>query len=80
MKNFLTFNAIFLLAIAVDLHAESPSGVSVSYQLPTAGVLPITYCVTLAIVDAKNPDWIISQFACGTARTVTAENFGRFEL
>jgi hypothetical protein len=40
--------------------------------------LPRTYLVTLAIVQAENPDWIVSQFACGVARTVTAENGGQF--
>ena len=34
--------------------------------------------MTLAIVDPKNPDWIISQFVSGVARTVTAENGGQF--
>ena len=50
----------------------------VAYELPTDGPLPRTYLVTLAIVDAKNPDWIISEFAAGVARTVTAENRGKF--
>ena len=54
------------------------AGVPVRYQLPAAGPLPRTYRVTLAIVDRKNPDWIISQFAAGVARTVTAENGGKF--
>ena len=54
------------------------NGVPVGYQLPTDGPLPRTYCVTLAIVDAKNPAWIVSQFACAVPRTVTAENGGRF--
>lgn len=54
------------------------TGVPVAYELPTDGPLPRTYCVTLAIVEAKNPDWIVSQFACAVARTVTAENGGRF--
>ena len=58
--------------------AGEATGVAVSYQLPTDGPLPRTYRVTLAIVDPKNPDWIISQFACGAARTVTAENGGKF--
>ena len=61
-----------------DRRAGPTVGVPVSYQLPTDGPLPRTYRVTLAIVDAKNPDWIISQFACGVARTVTAENGGKF--
>jgi hypothetical protein len=59
--------------------AQEPSdGVSVSYQLPEAGPLPQAYRITLAIVDPKNPEWILSQFARGVVRTVTAENQGRF--
>ena len=50
----------------------------VSYQLPTSGPLPRTYRVTLAITDPKNPDWIVSTFAAGVPRTVTAANKGRF--
>ena len=38
------------------------NGATISYQLPLDGPLPRTYCVTLAIVDAKNPDWIVSTF------------------
>ena len=35
--------------------------------------------MTLAIVDPKNPDWLISQFVrSGVVRTVTAENQGKF--
>ena len=54
---------------------QSP-GVPVSYSLPTTPGK--TWRVTLAIVDAKNPDWIISQFASGAVRMVTAENGGKF--
>ena len=54
------------------------SGVPVAYQLPTDGPLPRTYLVTLAIVDVKNPEWIISQFLRGEPRTVTAQNHGKF--
>jgi hypothetical protein len=57
---------------------ERVVGVPVSYELPTTGSLPQTYRVTLAIVDAKRPSWIISQFAAGVVRTVTAENGGKF--
>ncbi len=53
-------------------------GVPVAYTLPTTGPLPRTYRVTLAVVDPKNPNWIISQFLCGAPRTVTAENKGAF--
>ncbi len=63
---------------------ESPSvmsdsaGAVVHYQLPTDGALPQTYLVTLAVTDPRDPDWIVSNFACGVVRTVTAENQGRF--
>lgn len=70
-----------LLALSLLLAGQSPAqnaGVPVSYQLPTTGPLPQTYRVTLAIVDEKKPDWIISQFAAGVVRTVTAENGGKF--
>lgn len=63
---------------AQEVSDNPTKGVPVSYRLPTTGSLPQTYRVTLAIVDAKNPDWIISQFAAGVARTVTAENGGTF--
>jgi hypothetical protein len=53
-------------------------GVAVSYQLPTDGPLPQTYRVTLAITAPNNADWIVSQFAAGVVRTVTAENGGKF--
>lgn len=53
-------------------------GVPVSYELPADGPLPQTYRVTLAITAPDNPDWIVSQFACGVVRTVTAENQGQF--
>ena len=53
-------------------------GVPVSYELPSDGPLPRTYRVTLAITAPDNPDWIVSQFACGVVRTVTPENQGKF--
>ncbi|MCX7049903.1 MAG: hypothetical protein NTX50_31025 [Candidatus Sumerlaeota bacterium] len=65
----------FFLMLAMTAGAQ-PTGVSVSYQLPDT--LGETYCVTLAIVDPKNPDWIVSQFVAGAARTVTKENGGKF--
>ncbi|HUU90162.1 MAG TPA: hypothetical protein VM238_03015 [Phycisphaerae bacterium] len=59
--------------------AQNPViGVPIAYQLPTDGPLPKTYRVTLAVTDPKNPDWIVSTFLAGAARTVTAENQGRF--
>ncbi len=76
MKNLHLFVA-FLLFIS-SVNAVDNVGVPISYQLPTSGPLPQTYRVTLAIVDPKNPDWIISQFACGAARKVTKENGGKF--
>jgi len=75
-----------LLAASISMVCAAPppapaamkTGAGVAYQLPADGPLPRTWRVTLAIVDAKNPDWIISQFACGVVRTVTAENGGKF--
>ena len=71
--------ACFVAAVGGSIGAaesSKPTGVPVTYALPnTPGE---TYRVTLAIVDPANPDWIISQFAAGVARTVTAENAGRF--
>jgi hypothetical protein len=52
--------------------------VIIHYQLPTDGLLPRTYLVTLAITEAKDSNWVISNFASGVVRTVTAENQGRF--
>jgi hypothetical protein len=57
---------------------EASSSVSVHYQLPTDGPLPRTYLVTLAMTDPRNSDWVVSNFASGLVRTVTAENQGRF--
>src|SRR4051812_6329934 len=66
--------ALLLFAFLTPLARAVP----VAYQLPTDGPLPKTYRVTLAIVEAKNPNWIVSQFSCGVVRTVTAENKGKF--
>jgi len=66
-------------AQAAEPGADSPAGgTTVTYQLPADGPLPKTYRVTLAIVDPKNPDWILSTFVAGAPRTVTAENKGSF--
>ena len=65
-------------AATPDESPASPASCQVSYQLPADGPLPRTYCVTLAVVAPKNPDWIISQFVAGAPRTVTAENQGHF--
>lgn len=66
-------------AMGADVPASKPAvGVPVEYQLPTEGPLPRTYRVTLAIVDAKDPNWIVSTFVAGEPRTVTSENRGRF--
>jgi hypothetical protein len=56
---------VVFVAVLLFLTGQSPAqnvGVPVSYQLPATGPLPQTYRVTLAIVDEKNPAWIISQF------------------
>ncbi len=82
-----TITMIISLAVALLLQLQAMSapppqnaatGAQVSYELPTDGPLPKTYLVTLAIVDPKNTDWIISTFVAGEPRTVTAENKGKF--
>lgn len=72
------YRLIILSLLSVAALAAEVAGAEISYRLPTDGPLPRTWRVTLAITDPKNPDWIISQFAAGVARTVTAENGGRF--
>lgn len=74
----LSLLSVAWLALATVAAAAPAGGVPVRFQLPTAGPLPQTWRVTLAIVDAQNPDWIVSQFVCGEPFTVTAENQGRF--
>src|SRR5436190_18866390 len=70
--------ALLLLSLPLAAQERPAKGVEVHYQLPQDGPLPRPWRVTLAIVDPKNPDWIISQFAAGVVRTVTKENGGRF--
>ena len=70
--------AIIFAAILAGAPHAAETGVKVPYQLPLDGPLPKTYCVTLAIVDPKNPDWIVSTFVAAQPRTVTAENQGKF--
>ena len=73
---------LFSLAVVCGLLSTADgrgrSGVDVRYTLPSAGPLPQTYRVTLAIIDPKNPDWILSTFLAGQPRTVTVANQGRF--
>jgi hypothetical protein len=76
---------LFVLLLPAHGRAETPApssapgpGVVVHYRLPTDGPLPRTYLVTLAVTEAKNPDWIVSNFASGVVRTVTADNQGKF--
>lgn len=66
---------LFSLAAA---SCASEVGANISYRLPLDGPLPKTYCVTLAIVDAKNPNWIVSTFVAAQPHEVTAENQGKF--
>ncbi|HYG77350.1 MAG TPA: hypothetical protein VEK08_20255 [Planctomycetota bacterium] len=68
----------FVVTFCFRALCAEATGVSVSYTLPADGPLPATYLVTLAVTDPKNPDWIVSQFVSGAARTVTAENKGKF--
>jgi hypothetical protein len=78
----LGFVAALLLSLAyaqtVSSDPSANSSVSVHYQLPTDGPLPRTYLVTLAVTDPRDPNWVVSNFASGVVRTVTAENQGRF--
>lgn len=67
-----------LAAPGAEPPKDSTTGAKISYQLPADGDQPKTWRVTLAIVDPKNPDWIISQFVSGGVRTVTKENGGKF--
>lgn len=69
--------ALGVLAVWSQAPAK-PTGVAVSYQLPTTGPLPHTYRVTVAITDPKNPKWIIDTVVAGGVRTVTAANMGKF--
>jgi len=46
---------------------------SVTYELPAVQKGEKTYLVTLAIVDAKNPDWVVSTFVAGKPVTVTPD-------
>ena len=70
--------AVVLISLLELRAADARQGAEISYALPADGPLPRTYRVTLAIVDAKNPYWIISQFLAGEPRTVTRENGGKF--
>jgi len=68
----------FLVAtlLSVRALAEIPAGDPVSYELPTRRAKTVR--VTLAIVDPKNPDWIISHSSTarrGPSRKRTAEIF-----
>ena len=83
MKLLSVWKSLLLLAVSwagavSQSSGDAAVGTPVTYQLPADGVLPQTYLVTLAIVDSKNPDWILSTFVAGAPRTVTAENKGKF--
>ena len=72
---------VILLCLVTAVHGAAAevvaSGVPIQYTLPSEGSPSKTWRVTLAIIDPKNPAWIISQFAAGVVHTVTAENDGR---
>lgn len=59
-----------LFLALLPLGAVAAPGVPVTYELPKTSAAEETYLVTLAVVDAKNPDWIISTFVSGQPRTV----------
>jgi len=69
-------SAAFITLLGLTSPLKAQSGTPVTYQLPPAA--DKTYLVTLAIVDPKNPDWIVSTFLAGEPRTVTAQNKGKF--
>ena len=66
-----------LFCVAARAQEAASNGVPVTYQLP-ADLAPGTYRVTLAIVDATDPNWVISTFVAGAPRQVTTQNKGRF--
>lgn len=68
--------AIYCALALPMISAAEGTGVPISYQLPEER--PGDYLVTLAVVDAKNPAWLISTFVAGARREVTAQNGGRF--
>lgn len=68
----------FLAFLFICAYGRTETGVPIRYDLPSLDSESSTYLVTLAIVDKKNPDWIISTFVSGQPRTVTPENKGRF--
>ncbi len=70
--------SLLFAAVLSCVVGAGENGAHVSFQLPTEGPLPKTYCVTLAITDAKNPDWIVSTFVAAQPRTVTTVNQGKF--
>ncbi len=78
LRFFVGFAVVLGSLSSVSAADDLVSGAAVRYQLPTAGPLPQTYRVTLAITDPKHPDWILSTFLAGQSRTVTAENRGQF--
>ena len=79
MKYALTLLTVIIAWTTVPVKAQDVRlGVPVSYEIPVTGPLPKTYLVTLAIVEARNTDFIVSQFASGIVRTVTNENMGKF--
>lgn len=76
----LTFVSTFVFLSGLFGAEPKPTGVPVSFQLPTAGTLPKTYRVTLAAVDKDNPEWIFGSIIAGKPFTVTAENQGKFTV
>jgi len=68
----------YSVAVIASADDATSIGAVVHYQLPTDGPLPQTYLVTLAVTDPRDPAWIVSNFASGVVRTVTAENQGKF--
>jgi len=67
-----------VVGLSAEPNPKTAVGVPIHYQLPGGAAGSSHWQVTLAIVDAKNPAWIISTFVAGAQREVTAENQGQF--
>ncbi len=68
---------IGLAMLAGGLVGPAVAGVQIAYRLPPAPA-PQVYRVTLAMVPADNPEWIVRTLLSGAVREVTAQNRGKF--
>ena len=68
---------IGLFAILLSATAEAVEHVKISYNLPIKP-MPAVYRVTIAIVTADNPEWIVRTLISGAVREVTVHNNGLY--